>query len=99
MSKYCYTCRRYCAEPALFCIQCGGSFDLKYCPSLHPNSVSAVYCRSCGSSDLSVPHRRPKRGLAGMMILLVVSVSVVGSALTLALKPLLQDNGIAPSEM
>ncbi len=34
-----------------------------------------------------------------MVILLVVSVSVVGSALTLALKPLLQDNGIAPSEM
>src|SRR5229473_2075982 len=99
MSKYCYTCRRYCVEPALFCIQCGGSFDLKYCSRLHANSISAVYCRLCGSSDLSVPHRRPKRGLAGTVILLVASMSVAGSALTLVLKPLMQDDGIAPSEI
>lgn len=59
--KYCYNCKAYRPDDFAFCIQCGASFDVKYCQRLHPNPTTADYCRVCGSSDLSAPHKRPLR--------------------------------------
>jgi hypothetical protein len=47
-------------EP-LFCNFCGRSYDVKLCPSRHPNSRIAEICSQCGSHDLSTP--QPKVSL------------------------------------
>jgi ribosomal protein L40E len=93
--KYCYTCRAYRPKDSTFCTRCGSSFDVKYCRKLHPNPVTAEYCRVCGSSDLSIPHNRPKRKFIILVIVLVVSVSVVGTALTVILRSLVEDDAVA----
>lgn len=76
----------------MFCTLCGSSFDVKYCRKLHPNPVTAEYCGVCGSSDLSTPHRRPKRGMVGVVTLVVVSISVAGSTLVVIIRPLVEDD-------
>jgi hypothetical protein len=85
--KYCYNCKLYRPKDVMFCTLCGLSFDVKYCHKLHPNPVTAEYCGVCGSSDLSTPHKRPRRrgvGLIGAaaagIVLVVASVwSIVSS--------------------
>src|SRR6266849_1212039 len=94
--KYCYTCRAYRPNDSTFCTRCGSSFDVKYCRKLHPNPVTAEYCRLCGSSDLSTPHRRPKREMVTLVAVLVVSLSAVGTALMVILRPLLEDGNAVP---
>jgi ribosomal protein L40E len=58
--KHCHRCDIDMPDAALFCIRCGNSFGARYCPRLHPNPISADYCRACGSPDLSTP-QRPNR--------------------------------------
>src|SRR5713101_1826853 len=74
--KYCYTCRAYRPEDSTFCTRCGSSFGVKYCRKLHPNPVTAEYCRVCGSSDLSTPHKRPRRRGVGLFITAALGVLV-----------------------
>jgi hypothetical protein len=47
-------------EP-LFCNFCGRSYDVKLCPSRHPNPRIAEVCSQCGSRDFSTP--QPKVSL------------------------------------
>ena len=65
-------------------MQCGASFDVKYCRRLHPNPATADYCRVCGSSDLSLPDRRPRSSRAGLIALVVIGTSLAGVSLLLA---------------
>lgn len=53
--KYCYECGRMTAGEPLFCNFCGRSYDVKLCPSRHPNPRIAEVCSQCGSRDLSIP--------------------------------------------
>ncbi len=57
--KYCYNCGRITAGEPVFCNFCGGSYDVKLCPRMHPNPRKALACSKCGSRDLSAP--QPKR--------------------------------------
>ncbi|HET9285294.1 MAG TPA: hypothetical protein VFR24_25355 [Candidatus Angelobacter sp.] len=53
--KYCYECGRITPGEPLFCNFCGRSYDVKLCPSKHPNPRIAEVCSQCGSRDLSNP--------------------------------------------
>ena len=53
--KYCYQCGHMTAGEPLFCNHCGRSYDVKFCPRLHPNSRISQVCSLCGSRDLSTP--------------------------------------------
>jgi hypothetical protein len=88
--KYCYTCKTSRPDGFKFCTRCGSSFDVKYCRNIHPNPVDAVYCQLCGSSDLSVPHRRPRTRTSWVVVLLIMSISTVGTVVSMALAPLAQ---------
>lgn len=53
--KYCRSCKYVTLGSARFCNKCGRSYDVRLCPKLHPNSVSATSCSECGSRELSTP--------------------------------------------
>ena len=53
--RYCNQCRKLTLGEPLFCNYCGRSYDLKLCPSRHPNPRAAEVCSQCGSRDLSTP--------------------------------------------
>ena len=53
--KYCYECGRMTPGEPLFCNFCGRSYDVKLCPSRHPNPRIAEVCSQCGSRDFSTP--------------------------------------------
>jgi ribosomal protein L40E len=59
--KRCNDCGTISADPIPFCPTCGSSFGTKLCPRLHPNPLTATYCRTCGSPQLSRPHHIPER--------------------------------------
>lgn len=59
--KYCYECGRMTPGEPLFCNFCGRSYDVKLCPSKHPNPRIAEICSQCGSRDFSTP--QPKVSL------------------------------------
>lgn len=59
--KWCYTCNSKQSNDALFCLNCGSSFEVRFCPRLHQNPATAQYCGFCGSPDLSRPHKRPRK--------------------------------------
>lgn len=53
--KYCHHCHHITAGQPLYCDHCGRSYDVKLCPSRHPNLRTAIVCSKCGSRDLSTP--------------------------------------------
>lgn len=59
--KVCYECGRITPGEPLFCNFCGRSYDVKLCPSRHPNPRIAEVCSQCGSRDFSTP--QPKVSL------------------------------------
>lgn len=56
--RYCTNCQKLTAGEPSFCNSCGRSFDVRLCPSRHPNPRAAQVCATCGSRDLSTPHPR-----------------------------------------
>lgn len=81
--KYCKQCDLKAREPALFCIRCGSSFGLRYCPRLHPNPTSADYCYACGSSDLSTAN--PPYGWSLWHIALILILTIFALAFVAAI--------------
>lgn len=59
--KFCYECGRMTPGEPLFCNFCGRTYDVKLCPSKHPNPRIAEVCSQCGSRDFSIP--QPKVSL------------------------------------
>src|SRR5215217_4363725 len=64
--RYCRSCRRLSFGKPRFCRFCRRSFNIKLCPSGHPNIRGASFCEECGSSDLSMPQPR----FAGFILLI-----------------------------
>ena len=79
--RYCTNCHRITAGDPLFCNVCGQSYNIKFCPRLHPNPRAAQVCSQCGSRELSTP--QPKPGLGTLPLLLLVRI-LPGIALFLA---------------
>lgn len=76
--KRCNHCRNSSPEGSRFCIICGRSFGAKLCPKLHPNSLAASRCATCGSPNLSDPH--PVRPLSRLLKVAFI-VGSIGLAL------------------
>src|SRR4051812_49409132 len=57
--RFCTNCNRITTGDALFCNICGRSYDLRFCPRLHPNPRAAQVCSQCGSRELSNPQPKP----------------------------------------
>jgi RNA polymerase subunit RPABC4/transcription elongation factor Spt4 len=68
--RYCNQCHRITPGEPLFCNFCGRSYDLKLCPSRHPNPRNAEICSQCGSRELSAPHPRVPIWLSALLALL-----------------------------
>ena len=64
--RYCRSCRRLSFGKPRYCRFCRRSFNIKLCPSGHPNIRGTSFCEQCGSPDLSLPQKR----LAGFILLL-----------------------------
>ncbi len=83
--RYCNHCHRITAGEPLFCNFCGRSYDLKLCPSRHPNPRMADVCNQCGSRDLSVPHPRLSFWMGPLLTLLSALPGIVLWGLTVLL--------------
>jgi hypothetical protein len=81
--KYCYNCSRITLGEPLFCNFCGRSYELKFCPRLHPNPRAAQICSQCGSRDLSAPQPRIPLLLKPALALLGVLPGLLLLGLTL----------------
>lgn len=68
--RFCNNCHRMTAGEPLFCNFCGRSYDLKLCPSRHPNPRTAEVCHQCGSRELSTPHPRLSFWMGPLLALL-----------------------------
>jgi hypothetical protein len=79
--KYCTNCHRITTVEPLFCNICGSSYNVKFCPRLHPNPRAAQTCSQCGSRELSTP--QPKPGFGSYPFLLLVKI-LPGVALGIA---------------
>jgi len=97
--RYCYNCHRITPGEPLFCNYCGRSYDMKLCPSRHPNSRTALVCSECGSTDLSTPQPRAPWWLSPLLsfvtvipgiLLVLVSIGLLVSLL----RALLQDRQV-----
>jgi RNA polymerase subunit RPABC4/transcription elongation factor Spt4 len=82
--RYCNQCHRITQGEPMFCNFCGRSFDLRLCPSRHPNPRNAEICSQCGSRELSTPHPHVSLWLQGLIKILgilpglaLVAVSVL----------------------
>ena len=84
--KRCNDCRTFAAEDSPYCRTCGSSFGLKLCPKGHANPPSAHFCGTCGSGDLSRPHRlKPRHDMPLIVIALALAVLLaLGIAVILA---------------
>lgn len=69
--RYCTACRRLTAGDPVFCSHCGGSYDVRLCPRLHPNPRTALVCSQCGSRDLTEPQPRSPLSTRVLVRLLV----------------------------
>jgi hypothetical protein len=70
--RYCTNCNRITTGDAIFCNICGRSYDVRFCPRLHPNPRAALVCSQCGSRELSSP--QPKGGLGSYPIVFLAKV-------------------------
>jgi RNA polymerase subunit RPABC4/transcription elongation factor Spt4 len=87
--KRCNDCNTFAPEGSPFCMVCGSSFGLKLCPRLHRNPPVAQYCRTCGSRQLSRPHRAsfPRHRKLALLVGIVGLASGVFLTVTLLLRP------------
>jgi hypothetical protein len=102
--RYCTNCRHITPGQPLFCNYCGRSYDVKLCPSRHPNPRSATVCSQCGSHELSVPQplrSLPKRLLVavlriapGLFLLLVTVLFFLGLVEELLRSPVIQAQAL-----
>lgn len=53
--KLCYACKRLTSGDAVYCQNCGRTYNVKLCSRQHVNPRSAEFCSQCGSRDLSNP--------------------------------------------
>ena len=60
--RYCTNCNRITTGDAIFCNICGRSYNLRFCPRLHPNPRAALVCSQCGARELSSPQPRGGSG-------------------------------------
>src|SRR5689334_16369455 len=83
---YCLNCHKITIGEPLYCSFCGRTYNLKLCPSRHPNPRSAEVCSQCGSRDLSTPQPPTPLWLIPLLwliqllpgvLLLLLSVSVL----------------------
>jgi hypothetical protein len=51
--RYCPNCRRINPGRPLICHYCGRTWYIRLCPRSHLNPYNAIYCGTCGSTDLS----------------------------------------------
>jgi len=70
--RFCTGCHRITAGHPLFCNICGQSYNIRFCPRLHPNPRAAQVCSQCGSRDLSNP--QPKLGFGTFPFVLLARV-------------------------
>lgn len=96
--KHCYTCKKQCSNTASFCAGCGSSFDTRFCPRLHPNPVWAEYCETCGDSNLSKPHARPKTPQTTVLLLLVIGLVIAVGTLIIILSLFRVHDTIPPGK-
>jgi hypothetical protein len=82
--RYCHNCHRITTGEPLYCNFCGRSYDVKLCPSRHPNPRNAEVCSTCGSREMSTPEPRapfwvaPLIGIVSLLpgvTLLVLSIA------------------------
>ena len=85
--KYCYHCGRITGGEPLFCQICGRSYDIKFCPRLHPNPRFATVCSQCGSRELSTP--QPKVSIwwkvLGFLLQIFLGIGLVCLSLSVLL--------------
>jgi hypothetical protein len=95
--KYCYHCGHITAGEPLFCNSCGRSYDLKFCPRLHPNPRIAEVCSRCGSRVLSTPQPKVSAWwrVLGFSLQIILGACLVFLSITLFVqlisKPHVQD--------
>jgi len=75
--RYCFSCRKITSGDPSYCNYCGKSFDVKLCGRGHTNVRMAEVCSTCGSRDLSVPHRHPTFKMRIFQILALIVPFVV----------------------
>ena len=69
-----------------FCTTCGSSFGVKLCPKLHPNPLAAQYCSTCGSRQLSRPHRarKPTRAFRILITVSLIALAIIPLSIGIA---------------
>src|SRR3954470_19115219 len=70
--RFCTNCNRITTGDAIFCNSCGRSYNLRFCPRLHPNPRAALVCSQCGSRELSSP--QPSGGFGSYPIVLLAKI-------------------------
>jgi hypothetical protein len=65
----------------MICNYCGRTWHIKLCPRGHENPFDALYCRDCGSVELSEPagprswwHLLHRALIWGLLIMIVISI-------------------------
>lgn len=67
----CGTCGHATPGQTLYCQSCGRSFNGRLCPAKHSNAISAGFCGTCGSDELSTPTRGRRITIAGPLVRLL----------------------------
>src|SRR5713101_2001927 len=88
--KRCHDCGRLSHEGALFCGTCRATFGVKLCPNRHLNPTNVTYCLTCGSEELTRPHKMPNRNVrliayAASLLLLFVLFLFIAHAIAVSL--------------
>jgi len=82
--RYCTNCGRFTGGEPLFCNHCGSSYDVKLCPSRHPNPRNAEVCSQCGAREFSQPAPPPSGLVDAVHLLVTVGLPVALVAVSLA---------------
>ena len=89
--RYCPYCRRLNPGQPLFCRFCGRTWHVRLCPRGHENPISAQYCGSCGSADLTEPAGRRRLGpylvKALILVMLLAFLHGIGRLFLLSFTP------------
>ena len=81
--RYCPHCHRFNPGKPLICHYCGRTWYVRLCQRGHENPAGALYCGTCGSTDLSeTAGRRPwllltLKGLAWLLLGFLVCTIII----------------------